>query len=51
MFFRDRFIDGEEVTAIGGYWGVEGSSKKKGLIDMDSSVVVTGEKGCKGTQW
>ena len=41
------------MTAIGvGRLGVEGSSKKgKGLMDMDSSVVIDGGKGYKGTKW
>ena len=40
------------TTGMGGGWGVEGLSKKeKGLIDIDSSVVITGGRGYKGTKW
>ena len=40
----DRLIDGEEMTASwGDSLGTGGMSrKKKGLIDMDNSVVIVG---------
>ena len=32
--------------------GVEGLSKKeKGLMDVNNSVVIAGERECKGTKW
>ena len=37
------------LTAIGGTSGVEGWSKKeKGLMDMDNSVVIVGERWVLG---
>ena len=42
---RDRFIDGEQMTASGGRGGhrVEVLSKKgKELMDIDNSVVIAG---------
>ena len=36
----------------GGSQGVEGlSTKEKGLMDMDTSVMTTGGSGYEGTKW
>ena len=48
--FRDRLIDGEQMTAsgvVGGQeWGGAGIVKKeKGFMDMDNSAVIAGERG------
>ena len=40
-----------KITARGRGQGVEGLSKKeKGLVNMDNSVVIAGERGFKGTK-
>ena len=37
---------------VGRLGGGEGLSKKeKELMDMDSSVMIAGGRGCKGTKW
>ena len=50
---RDRFIDGEQMTALGGRAVEGGGIEEKELMDVDNSVIIVGGRQVKGTkcQW